>query len=78
LTPQFLNETGNGTLCLPQVTLPIGLASDGVNASLQVVTLGDSGVALYNVDLHFSLPLSDDTFSRYIVKKEEENQGEVN
>lgn len=52
LTPSFWNETGNGTLCVPDVPLPAGLAvSDGTEASLQVVTLGASGNALYNVSL---------------------------
>jgi hypothetical protein len=44
------NSSGNGTLCLPQITLPTGLPiSDGTNASIQVVTVGDRGSALYNV-----------------------------
>lgn len=44
------NETGNGTLCLPQIALPTGLPiADGTNASIQVVTVGDRGSALYNV-----------------------------
>jgi hypothetical protein len=50
LTPSFWNETGNGTLCVPTIPLPAGLTvSDGTEASIQVVTLGDSGNALYNV-----------------------------
>jgi hypothetical protein len=50
LTQQLLNETGNGTLCMPQVLLPSSYTpSDGQNASIQVVTVGDSGSALYNV-----------------------------
>ncbi|TVY78549.1 hypothetical protein LSUE1_G005642 [Lachnellula suecica] len=49
LTGQFLNETGNGTLCLPQLALPAEISpSDGSNASIQVVTLGQTGSALYN------------------------------
>jgi hypothetical protein len=56
LTPQFLNETGNGTLCLPALTLPSDLQpSDGQHASIQVVTLGESGSALYNcADITFA------------------------
>ncbi|KAL3422914.1 Uncharacterized protein PVAG01_04661 [Phlyctema vagabunda] len=56
LTPQLLNETGNGTLCLPSVALPAGLQiADGQNASVQVVTVGESGSALYNcADITFS------------------------
>ncbi len=43
------NETGNGTLCMPSLALPSGLTpSDGQHATLQVVTLGASGQALYN------------------------------
>jgi len=50
LTRNLLNVTGNGTFCLPQVTLPAGVSvSDGQNASIQVVTVGQSGSALYNV-----------------------------
>ena len=50
LTPSFWNETGNGTLCVPQLPLPAGLApADGSKGSIQVVTLGASGSALYNV-----------------------------
>ncbi|KAE9364387.1 hypothetical protein N431DRAFT_473978 [Stipitochalara longipes BDJ] len=50
LTQQLLNETGNGTLCMPKIVLPAGVTvSDGQNASIQVVTVGQSGSALYNV-----------------------------
>lgn len=50
LTQQPLNETGNGTLCLPHLILPASVAVvDGQNASLQVVTFGQTGSALYNV-----------------------------
>ncbi|KAK3936416.1 hypothetical protein QBC46DRAFT_296258 [Diplogelasinospora grovesii] len=66
LTPNFWNETGNGTLCIPSMPLPADLTvTDGTKASLQVVTLGDSGSALYNcADITFrsnatSLPSSD-------------------
>ncbi|KAL2259664.1 hypothetical protein VTK26DRAFT_6558 [Humicola hyalothermophila] len=49
LTDPFLNVTGNGTLCIPKLALPAGLpVSDGSPASLQVVTVGDDGNALYN------------------------------
>ncbi|KAH8591141.1 hypothetical protein B0O99DRAFT_488452, partial [Bisporella sp. PMI_857] len=49
LTPDPLNITGNGTYCIPAVTLPTGLnITDGLNASIQVVTVGESGSALYN------------------------------
>jgi len=52
LTPQFWNATGNGTLCVPGLKLPSGLTvQDGTQASIQVVTVGDSGSGLYNVSL---------------------------
>lgn len=50
LTALPLNETGNGTLCLPQVSIPSNVrVVEGQNASLQVVTVGESGSALYTV-----------------------------
>lgn len=50
LTPSFWNETGNGTLCVPLLPLPANLAvTDGTQGSIQVVTPGASGSALYNV-----------------------------
>lgn len=50
LTPNFYNVTGNGTFCLPKLMLPAGTTVvDGQNASIQVVTSGRSGSALYNV-----------------------------
>jgi hypothetical protein len=50
LTPMPLNETGNGTICIPKFPLPADLSvAEGDEASLQVVTVGDSGSALYNV-----------------------------
>ncbi|RDL36398.1 uncharacterized protein BP5553_05750 [Venustampulla echinocandica] len=56
LTPEFLNATGNGTLCLPEVKIPASVnVKDGQNATLQVVTLGETGSALYNcADITFS------------------------
>ncbi|KAL2193001.1 hypothetical protein P885DRAFT_72598 [Corynascus similis CBS 632.67] len=49
LTRPFWNETGNGTLCVPRLELPADLpVRDGSPATLQVVTLGDDGNALYN------------------------------
>ena len=54
---KLLNETGNGTFCWNQLPVPsselLGLeVTDGLEASIQVVTVGDSGSALYNVSLH--------------------------
>lgn len=56
LTPEFWNSTGNGTLCVPKVPLPADLeVKDGDLASIQVVTVGDTGSALYNcADIKFS------------------------
>lgn len=49
LTPSLWNETGNGTLCLPTLPLPVDLnVTDGTRATIQVVTSGESGSALYN------------------------------
>jgi hypothetical protein len=49
LTKPFWNATGNGTLCVPRLALPAGLpVRDGAQASLQVVTVGEDGNALYN------------------------------
>ncbi|KIX07358.1 uncharacterized protein Z518_02011 [Rhinocladiella mackenziei CBS 650.93] len=56
LNPMLLNETGNGTICIPKWTLPADLGIiDGQDASLQVITIGDDGTALYNcADIRFS------------------------
>ncbi|KAG5936186.1 hypothetical protein E4U53_000273 [Claviceps sorghi] len=51
LTPEFWNVTGTGTLCVDKLSLPAGVQArvrDGDLASLQVVTVGESGAALYN------------------------------
>lgn len=53
LTPEFINVTGNGTYCIPSLPVPISVA-DGQNASIQVVTSGETGSALYNARI--SLP----------------------
>ncbi|PQE30426.1 expression library immunization antigen 1 protein [Rutstroemia sp. NJR-2017a WRK4] len=60
LTPAPLNETGAGELCLGDFVLPAGITvQDGMNATLQVVTVGESGSALYNcADITFSTSLS--------------------
>ncbi|KAI3324640.1 hypothetical protein HD806DRAFT_534106 [Xylariaceae sp. AK1471] len=47
LTPDLLNVTGKGTFCLPVLPVPTTIA-DGQNATIQVVTNGQSGSALYN------------------------------
>ncbi|OAA55257.1 hypothetical protein SPI_08352 [Niveomyces insectorum RCEF 264] len=49
VTPSFWNETGKGTLCVPHLDLPADLTpADGQHATIQVVTVGPSGEALYN------------------------------
>ncbi|KFY06045.1 hypothetical protein V492_08171 [Pseudogymnoascus sp. VKM F-4246] len=55
LTPDLHNTTGNGTLCIPKLSVPAGLAKEGDNATLQVVTFDNFGSALYNcADITFS------------------------
>ncbi|KAL2062581.1 hypothetical protein VTL71DRAFT_5653 [Oculimacula yallundae] len=56
LTPSLLNQTGNGTLCIPKVPLPANIKpTNGQQASVQIVTGGANGVALYNcADITFS------------------------
>lgn len=52
LTPSLWNETGNGTLCISDLPLPVDLSvADGTHATIQVVTSGQSGSALYNVSV---------------------------
>jgi hypothetical protein len=53
LTPQFWNVTGKGSLCVEHLPVPIDV-QDGTLASLQIVTSGASGSALYNcADIRF-------------------------
>ncbi|KAI0020778.1 hypothetical protein F4780DRAFT_347472 [Xylariomycetidae sp. FL0641] len=47
LTPSLMNVTGSGNFCIPSLPLPMEV-SDGQNATIQVVTNGESGSALYN------------------------------
>ena len=56
LTNPFWNETGNGTLCIQKLALPASLPVDeGAFGTLQVVTFGEDGNALYNcADVVFS------------------------
>ncbi|KAL6877122.1 hypothetical protein J3F83DRAFT_728197 [Trichoderma novae-zelandiae] len=55
LTPDLVNVTGKGTLCIDQLPVPAAAAvKEGTLASLQVVTSGASGSALYNcADIRF-------------------------
>ncbi|KAL8367176.1 hypothetical protein RB599_010261 [Gaeumannomyces hyphopodioides] len=48
LTPQLLNKTGKGVICLPSLPVPAGAVTDGQNASVQVVMTGVSGNVFYN------------------------------
>ncbi|KAL7892434.1 hypothetical protein HDV63DRAFT_414599 [Trichoderma sp. SZMC 28014] len=55
LTPEFLNVTGRGTFCVKELPVPVDNIKDGQLASLQVVTSGESGNALYNcADIRFT------------------------
>ncbi|KAJ8126513.1 hypothetical protein O1611_g7124 [Lasiodiplodia mahajangana] len=47
LTPELLNVTGSGNFCIPALSVPTPV-TDGQNATLQFVTNGESGSALYN------------------------------
>ncbi|KAG6059391.1 hypothetical protein E4U17_006381 [Claviceps sp. LM77 group G4] len=57
LTPEFWNVTGKGVLCMDKLPIPKDVQSqvqDGGLASLQVVTVGAKGSALYNcADVRF-------------------------
>ena len=60
LMPAF-NQTSNGTICFPHVTLPADMMAsvkEGDLASIQIVQLSQSGGALYNVPppLPFAVP----------------------
>lgn len=58
LVPNF-NQTGNGTFCLPTIKLPSDLVvSNGTQASIQVIQIGETGSSLYNVGFVSSLPQS--------------------
>ncbi|RYO79758.1 hypothetical protein DL764_009985 [Monosporascus ibericus] len=48
LTPQLMNVTGEGDFCIPELPVPEGAVREGQNATIQVVTNGNSGSALYN------------------------------
>lgn len=55
LTPELLNVTGKGDFCFPVLPVPIPVA-DGQAATIQFVTNGQSGSALYNVSKLMTLP----------------------
>ncbi|KAL7945210.1 hypothetical protein V8C42DRAFT_73121 [Trichoderma barbatum] len=55
LTPDLVNVTGKGTLCIEKLPVPLDDIADGTLASLQFVTSGASGSALYNcADIRFT------------------------
>ncbi|KAI0877160.1 hypothetical protein GGS24DRAFT_498057 [Hypoxylon argillaceum] len=47
LTPDLLNVTGSGTFCIPVLPVPTTVADSQI-ATIQFVTNGESGSALYN------------------------------
>ncbi|OAA41467.1 hypothetical protein BBO_05453 [Beauveria brongniartii RCEF 3172] len=54
LTPELWNTTGKGTFCVEKLAVPSGIA-DGTRGTIQIVTSGSSGSALYNcADIRFS------------------------
>lgn len=59
LTPDLVNVTGKGTLCIDKLPVALDAAGadikEGTLASIQVVTSGESGSALYNcADIRFT------------------------
>ena len=46
-----IQEQGIGQFCLGDVLVPEGVATEGMNATIQVVTNGDPNGGLYNVSL---------------------------
>lgn len=52
---QTFREEGLGSFCLSMVSMPTDLnITDGMNATLQVITNGDPNGGLYNVSLLFT------------------------
>ncbi|KAL7929442.1 hypothetical protein V8C35DRAFT_197080 [Trichoderma chlorosporum] len=55
LTPDLVNVTGKGTLCIDKLPVSLDDIADGTLASVQFVTSGESGNALYNcADIRFT------------------------
>ena len=50
-----IQEQGPGDFCIGAVTIPEGVARDGVNATIQVITNGESSPGLYNVSIQLGL-----------------------
>ncbi|KAM3457282.1 hypothetical protein MY5147_007040 [Beauveria neobassiana] len=54
LTPELWNTTGKGTFCVEKLAVPSGIA-EGTRGTIQIVTSGNSGSALYNcADIRFT------------------------
>jgi hypothetical protein len=51
-----IEQEGLNSFCMPDVVIPDGIAMAGMNATIQVVTNGDSGGGLYNASLSRHLP----------------------
>ena len=52
------NQTGNGTFCFQHIPIPDSIRSnvtDGVNGTLQVIQLSETGGSLFNVSSFFPL-----------------------
>lgn len=52
------NQTGKGVFCFPKLTIPADARAnitEGVNATIQIIQLGSTGSALYNVSPPASL-----------------------
>ena len=50
-----IQEQGPGDFCIGAVNIPEGVAKDGLNATIQVVTNGEASPGLYNVSLRLAL-----------------------
>lgn len=59
-----IQEQGIGQFCLGDVVVPEGVATEGMNATIQVVTNGDPNGGLYNVSLPSSTLLQSSRVER--------------
>ena len=71
-----IQEQGPGDFCIGAVNIPEGVAKDGLNATIQVVTNGESTPGLYNVSLQlawpFPLNIILDSCKKYCIVENEE------
>lgn len=79
LTPQFLNVTGKGQFCIEKLPLPEEVA-EGTLGTIQIVTGGTSGSALYNcADIRFTSnaegPSNCTSEMEYVAIKEQTGNG---